>query len=982
MEAEECLWNLSNLRTLESVDICFYLLDKLLLALHTQYQQQQRRQEQLRATANAAMDKNKQQQQPSEENFHPNPSSSPPPPQLDAFLTNWELWHSVLINWHQVSKTTLTEAMAKKNARRQQVQHDSGSSSSLDSYLVTSPAKLLAMLDGWNELVASTQNHLQTWQQQQQPPFSCTTSKTLSLLIDITARRGRILAEQKGPSHPPSASGLVQEAELAEKLLLDMMKKVDRPSGNRCPPSASNLNMVLMLWGKAGRVDEAWSLLKRASLVVTPDAISYNSILEGYAAVGNGPAAEKILFALCRPNSPVPPDVNTWNIVLAAWARFADKALAAQRVEQMLVAMVEFGIGNIDCDDLEQWGDDMDSLADSPGKPISPYRRVALWSNSNLLPTFGMHRPPIIRPNLSTFNTVLSVWARAGEAETCARLLGEMWDLHWEGRLDDPPDRVSYATVMNAFAKAGQPEKAEALADEMFKSYTQHGMVELKPTLANLTAVLDAYSRQIGDAVTKKDVKLALISLQRAQKMFQRMRYLYQFGYLEFCPDTTAYNVMLTCCLRCGSLNTAPQVNASAEIADTLLQEMKQMAGRHDKLSAPGFKTYSLVIQSWLLRPDGGRRAQALLQEIWDAQAIHQAPVQLRPDSLSLHCVIIGFCRELPFAALNLLLKVCEMIQHDPLSIVEPRLASFGSVLGALCRSNLPNAPGMSLDLVRRMEKLHQAGMIKQGPDRLMYRTLITVWAYADHIPGNAQTALSILSELRRRGLRNKDMLPDLRTYNQVLFALSRNNAAPAQAERLLRQMHDDYKNKVSSEKPDIRSFNSVLSAWARCTDPTSIARANSLFHEMQLLHQAGALLCDVVTYNIILNCLARSFRREGAIRAEQIVFQMNEMSATGNTAFRPNAVTYGCLIAAWLRVNDANRAATVLFDMHAAYTMGDEQMKPQFRHFQQVSVALSKIGDATSTEKLKHLSSVKDLFYSESIDQNFQNQRITKADP
>jgi hypothetical protein len=48
-------------------------------------------------------------------------------------------------------------------------------------------------------------------------------------------------------------------------------------------------------------------------------------------------------------------------------------------------------------------------------------------------------------------------------------------------------------------------------------------------------------------------------------------------------------------------------------------------------------------------------------------------------------------------------------------------------------------------------------------------------------------------------------------TDNQVIFALSRGK--PVQAEQVL---YEDFKNGVQSVKPDIKSFNMALSAWAR----------------------------------------------------------------------------------------------------------------------------------------------------------------------
>lgn len=911
MEAEECLWNLSNARTVESVDLTLLLLGKLLQARH----------QLLRSL--------RQGEAPSVEH------DASPLSMNEAhvqYLTDRGLWHSILINWQQVSKEILSAARGKQS---------SSLSPQEDLTQLVSPTAILAMLDGWNELLAKTPISPASSHQ----PFECTTSKALSLIIDVAGRQGKRLADQ--PNRV--MSDVVQHAEVAEMIFLRMLDQFNSIP-NSFPPCASNLNMVLTLWAKTADVDRAWLLLKRAATVIHPDLRSYNAVLQAFAVTGNGAAAERVLNELCQPGIPVKPDVTSWNIVLAAWARSPDKTVAAERVEQLLVRMMMYG-GN---------SRDDDNVHDDYGSSIAGLSR---------LKSAG---PPVqfaVEPNLITFNTALSAWARAGEADTCARMLVEMQDLHKAGRLDKPPDVFSYATVMNAFAKAGQPEQAEALSNKMFEIYVQRGTVAMKPSIQIMTSILDAYSRQIFDAVTKKKDAEALYAVAKAQKMFQRMGVLNQFGFLNSGPDTAACNVMLTCYLRSCSASTFPRVNPGAEKADALLHEMKRVyAGSQGKDAIPDFRSYSIVIQAWLARPDGVSRATELLDELWGAQAT--GGLRMRPDSLSLHCIIVGFCRaNRPDVANKLLMSVCETKKRDPSSMIEPRLASFGSVFGALCRSNLPSAPRTGQWLAYKMKELHSQGVLSQGPDHQIYRALASLWAFSNQA-GSAKRAYTVLLEMRRRAADGeKSMQPDLITCNQVIFALSRGNSEPVFAERVLRLMQRDSVSGVSSVKPDIKSFNTALSAWARFDHPTSIDRADALFQEMQQLQRGGELACDAVTYNIMLHCLAMSSCREGAERAEVIVQKMKELSATGDLPFRLNSVSYGCLINAWIRVGVVARAESVLFKMYEEFVRGDAQMKPQIRHFAQVANALSKSTDGASGAKVQRVLDVKKLLYPDDVD-------------
>ena len=134
-----------------------------------------------------------------------------------------------------------------------------------------------------------------------------------------------------------------------------------------------------------------------------------------------------------------------------------------------------------------------------------------------------------------------------------------------------------------------------------------------------------------------------------------------------------------------------------------------------DQAGAPDFKSYSIVIQLWLQRPRGLDRALQLLDEVWNMQK--DGNPRMRPDSLSLHFIIVQFCRAgKPGIAERLLMNICDAKSRDPSSFVEPRMGSFGAILAAWTQSAHPNAPRIAHDFVRRVERLYDLGIISQGP--------------------------------------------------------------------------------------------------------------------------------------------------------------------------------------------------------------------------------------------------------------------------
>jgi pentatricopeptide repeat protein len=948
VEAEQCLWALSNIRTVKSVDLSWRLLEALIQNLQDD------------GSSNLLNGSH------NDDDTNLNGVAIDFDLSHAKFLSNWDLWHSVLLNWQEVSKNFLEES----------------NSLVISSDIVIAPSDLLSKLDHWASVLSdatlvSRQRHQEP--NSEQNSFVVINSKTLSLFLDIVGSQGKYLANQ-----PNSVTGeIVPYAEFAEKLLIRMM---DHSIANTIRsdisfhPSTSNLNMVLMLWARSAMIDRAWRLLQDAiaSEILRPDLRSYNAVLQAYAKVGDGKSAERVLYELLRqqqreqeqheaeisvnsetkPTNILQPSILSWNTVLAAWARSHDKVKGAQRVEHLLSMMVTYSNGGRiikDSDHSIKAEIVMENIGNASGLPN--------WRQS-------------VKPNLITLNTSLSAWARVGDAETCARLLGEMRDLYKAGQLDDPPDSFSYATVMNAFAKSGQPQKAEALWDGMYEAYSQNGAKELKPTLTIVTTVIDAYCRQISEAVNKKNYETAFNGLVKAEKIFQSIRELYLLGHLDSGPDTAAYNVILKCYLYCGRANALPSSSdTTAACADEMLLEMKKLQASKQNDVCPTFATYSIVIQAWLTRSDGVPRAIELLDEVWQKRATGDP--RMKPDSVSVSSIITSLCQaNQPKVAHKFLLSICEVRRREPLNMVEPKIESFGTVFAALNRSKDSDAAHVAHSLAEQMKELHKLKVLSQGPDSLIYQTLISVWANSG-LSGSSKKAYDIYTEMKRRASEgDESMKPDLKTCHQILFVLSGRNPEPVVAENVVRQMYDEFKSNTSTVKPDSKTFNYALMAWARSNHPESLNRVDTLFKEMQRLHKEEEITCDVVTFNIVLHCLASTSKREGAERAEALLARMNELAESGHETFRPTAVSYGCIINAWVRVLDLPRAEAVLVSMYREFQAGKTLLKPLHRHFEQVSKAWLSTNDKAKHTRSQAVLTLMRLVYPHTKDKDESNDK------
>jgi len=540
-----------------------------------------------------------------------------------------------------------------------------------------------------------------------------------------------------------------------------------------------------------------------------------------------------------------------------------------------------------------------------------------------------------LAPDVYTLNSVLLCWARSQHEDSAERayaVFQEMKELSDSGELNACPDSFSYGVVLNAFAKSGNPGKAEALLSVMYSKY-MGGDSHLKPTVQTLTLILESWTRS---EVPSR--------MERAEAVLLRMQELHEEGVLESGPDTTTYNVMLN------GYAASNQPDA-VDRAKALLERMKTGVDTPQ----PDFKTYAIMIRQHLQRTNGAERASALLKEAYDGYL--QGNVSLKPNIHSVNAVIKGLGSQGKTAQAEALLKVvCDDFEHGR-STVKPDVISFGSMVAALSNSDEADAASRADVIVSHMITLHEAGLLDEGPDYLIYRALIQCWAKS-RLPGSGKKAVSLLRKLRRRARNGEsDMEPDTISYNQVLLSLARARR-PGEAEMLLRQMFDDYQKSHRRAKPNTNSFNNVLSAWSRFKSaPYAVERAQSLLEHMQLLYESNALDVkpDRTSFNLLILCLARSPQSASAEQAEAILRFMQAEATKGDEKLQPDARTYGNVIKAWInRAEDASKAEEILMEMCDEYKAGRNACRPEKNHFELVFEAFSKRGDRASMERVQ----------------------------
>lgn len=179
---------------------------------------------------------------------------------------------------------------------------------------------------------------------------------------------------------------------------------------------------------------------------------------------------------------------------------------------------------------------------------------------------------------------------------------------------------------------------------------------------------------------------------------------------------------------------------------------------------------------------------------------------------------------------------------------ITPNRVTYTVLLEAYCRiGDLTGAE----NILRQMISLRDDDT---RPDCVTYSALINGWAKiaARHPEAAYASVARLLEEMKRRGRKWPDTLPNARTYTSVLTALARtrHSAAATQAEYYLNEMER------SGLRPTVIHYNAVLDAHAKSPRADKALQAASILEHMDVEP-------DIISYNSVLAAASNSFGKQ-----------------------------------------------------------------------------------------------------------------------
>jgi len=356
------------------------------------------------------------------------------------------------------------------------------------------------------------------------------------------------------------------------------------------------------------------------------------------------------------------------------------------------------------------------------------------------------------------------------------------------------PDTITYNSVINAYANLGFANQAENILNDMYRNYKNGENINAKPDVISFNTVLSGWSKYITYTESEKNKNYRRNQLyinnapERAMSILERMKDLNNhedensiIRKIDCQPDSTSYNVVIDCWAKAKRHNSGKQ-------AELLCKQME----------FPNTITYNTVINAYT-NQGKANEAERVLKEMY--QIYKKNKENCHPGAVT----------KLGGSAVN---------------AIEPNVKSFNTVLSGWSKSRKKDAPNRVMGILKLMNNLNHTNV---KPDVISYNAVIDCWAKAKR-KNSGQQAEAILRKMQtKKDSKNQIIQPNTITYNSVINAYALVGNA-TRAESILNEFYNRYidnyndrhnnnnnnKNVAVVAKPDIRSFNTVLSGWSK----------------------------------------------------------------------------------------------------------------------------------------------------------------------
>jgi hypothetical protein len=239
---------------------------------------------------------------------------------------------------------------------------------------------------------------------------------------------------------------------------------------------------------------------------------------------------------------------------------------------------------------------------------------------------------------------------------------------------------------------------------------------------------------------------------------------------------------------------------------------------------------------------------------------------------------------------------------------IEINLEDYNAVLDAWSHSREETSADRAEEILMKMEEEHEP-----KPNCQSYNAVIKALVKN----GDRLSAIDKVEELvlKMDTTGNSNIMPDRRSYNLLLYALSNSNRddVAERATRHLERMIFRYQSSTPEElkicpvQPDLNSFNQVIEAWARGKTSSYLVQMEKVYDLLLDLATELDIQPNSDTYNALMGGWLKSNKKKSWSKIQRFISTMEEDYKKGNKSAKPDRVSVNTLQTALNRFSRGN---------------------------------------------------------------------------
>jgi pentatricopeptide repeat protein len=618
-------------------------------------------------------------------------------------------------------------------------------------------------------------------------------------------------------------------------LLSEMHEEYHRTGGDSSlKPGLPAFNGYLVALSKCGSTDEAEDLLTQmedlhesGELEECPNVISYSAVVDGFSRSreeGASNRAEVFLRRMIERHGIASPNAVTYNSVINAHAQAGD-ILAAERLLSEMHETYLTGQNAAVRPTLKTYSTVLSGLAKSR-RPDSGERAEKILDLVKQMANSGDLEEA---PDVVMYNIVLDCWAKSPVHEASMRS-----KLFLERMIDDSisPDVISYNTVIHCMTRSGSPHEAEALFEDMKAAGVHPNQITYNTLLAAyLTSPKAPRPRAPKESKTTFDAS-KVVDTSKAEQLFARMK---NDPHVKL--DVVTYNTMLHFYSRTGDV---------AKAEEFLAEMLKE-----DAPVSPDSVSMNTVINAWSNsgRADAPQRAEGILDKMLASTSEGEGRFRLCPTSITFNSVMNAWTKsgksEAPERCQRLFRLMNDLVDQGHVQ-ARPDFVTYNTLIHAWSLASIEDAPDRAEAVFLEMKHKYDAGNARMRPTARTYGALIHVWSKSkrpnsgDKAEGYLRSIIQISESGKRRRptpRQRKDLAaPRVYEFTATIraWANSGDPRAPYKADEILYLLMQQIRQGNELALPDAALFGTILTTLAQSKVPNKALYADKIVQMMK----------------------------------------------------------------------------------------------------------------------------------------------------